>query len=60
MKIPELVSKHLKLLSQKPATKMTAQEGMVVKQALGLVTLLSRGSPSRVFNPDTEGVKGKE
>ena len=33
---------------------MMEQEGVVVKQALGLVTLWSSGSPRRVLNPDTE------
>jgi len=39
---------------------MTEQEGVVVKQALGLVTLWSSGSPRRIFNLDTEPSKKEE
>lgn len=49
--LPEVVSKHLKLLSQNPQTMMTLQLGSVVKQAPGLLTLSSRGSPNRTLNP---------
>lgn len=50
--LPESDEKHLKLLSQKPQTKMTSQLGGVAKQADDADTLWSNGSPSLVFSPE--------
>jgi len=50
-KLPELVSKHLKLLSQNPQTMMISLSGMAAKQEVEAERLWSRGSPSRAFKP---------
>lgn len=52
MDIPELVSKHLKLLSQKPHTTMTLQLEREEKQAPGVLTLWSSGSPNLNRRPE--------
>ena len=51
MYIPDLVAKHLKLLSQNPHTITTSFSGMAAKQAAEAERLWSRGSPNRAFNP---------
>lgn len=51
MYIPDLVEKHLKLLSQNPHTITTSFSGMAAKQEAEAERFWSRGSPNRAFNP---------